>query len=76
MPGFDVPFIGWVAFVPLLVVLLTTEAKYVYLLALPFGIIFSIEVQNWYPNIFPTGLGDFLIFAVGTYYAGILQLGF
>jgi len=75
MPGFDIPFIGWVALVPLLVVLLTAEAKHVYLLALPFGIVFSIGVHNWYPNIFPPALGYFLILAVGTYYAGVLQLG-
>jgi apolipoprotein N-acyltransferase len=75
MPGFDVPYIGWVALVPLLIVLLSAEAKRVYVLALPFGILFSIGVHNWYPNIFPPGLGYFLIIAVGTYYAGVLQLG-
>ena len=75
MPGFDIPFIGWIALVPLLVVLLTAEAKDVYRLALPFGIIFSIGVHNWYPNIFPPALGYFLILAVGTYYTGVLQLG-
>ena len=75
MPGFDVPFIGWIALVPLLIVLLTAESKQVYPLALPFGIIFSIGVHNWYPNIFSPALGYFLIIAVGTYYAGILQLG-
>lgn len=75
MPGFDVPFIGWVALVPLLIVLLTAEPKHIYPLALPFGIVFSIGVHNWYPNIFPPALGYFLIFAVGTYYAGVLHLG-
>ncbi|MFZ5881086.1 MAG: nitrilase-related carbon-nitrogen hydrolase [Chloroflexota bacterium] len=75
MPGFDVPFIGWIALVPLLVILLTAESKHVYPLALPFGMVFSIGVHNWYPNIFPPALGYFLIFAVGTYYAGVLQLG-
>jgi apolipoprotein N-acyltransferase len=75
MPGFDVPYVGWIALVPLLIVLLNAEPKQVYPLALPFGIIFSIGVHNWYPNIFPPALGYFLIFAVGTYYAGVLQLG-
>lgn len=75
MPGFDVPFVGWVALVPLLIILLTAEPKQVYPLTLPFGIIFSIGVHNWYPNIFPPALGYFLIFAIGTYYAGVLQLG-
>ena len=75
MPGFDVPFVSWVALVPLLIVLLNAEPKQVYPLALPFSIIFSIGVHNWYPNIFSPALGYFLIFAVGTYYAGVLQLG-
>jgi apolipoprotein N-acyltransferase len=75
MPGFDVPFVGWVALVPLLIVLLNAEPKQVYPLGLPFGIIFSIGVHNWYPDIFPPALGYVLVFAVGTYYAGILQLG-
>lgn len=75
MPGFDIPFIGWIALVPLLVALLTADAKQVYPLALPFGMIFSIGVHNWYPNIFPPALGYFLIIAVGAYYAAILQFG-
>jgi apolipoprotein N-acyltransferase len=75
MPGYDVPYIGWIALVPLLSVLLTAESKKVYPLALPFGLVFSIGVHNWYPNIFSPALGYFLIVAVGTYYAGILQLG-
>jgi apolipoprotein N-acyltransferase len=75
MPGFDVPYVGWIALVPLLIVLLNAEAKQIYPLALPFGIIFSIGVHNWYPNIFSPALGYFLIIAVGTYYAGILQFG-
>ena len=75
MPGFDVPFIGWIALVPLLVVLITSPAKEHYLIALPFGLLFSMGVHNWYPNIFPPILGYFLIFAVGTFYAGMLQLG-
>ncbi|MCA9934270.1 MAG: hypothetical protein KC415_10115, partial [Anaerolineales bacterium] len=46
-----------------------------YPLALPFGLIFSIGVHNWYPHIFPPALGYFLIVAVGSFYAGMLQLG-
>jgi apolipoprotein N-acyltransferase len=75
MPGYDVPYVGWLALVPLLIALLTAEAKQVYPLALPFGLVFSIGVHNWYPNVFSPALGYFLIIAVGTYYAGILQLG-
>jgi len=75
MPGFDVPFLGWVALVPLLLVIYTTPTKQHYALALPFGALLSIGVHNWYPDIFPPALGYFLILAVGTYYAGVLQLG-
>ncbi len=75
MPGFDVPFLGWIALVPLLIVITTAPSRQHYALALPFGIFLSIGVHNWYPNIFSPVLGYFLIFAVGTFYAGIIQLG-
>ncbi|MBT4310504.1 MAG: hypothetical protein HN560_14845 [Anaerolineae bacterium] len=75
MPGFDLPFLGWIALIPLLMTLTTSPAKEHYVLALPFGLLFSMGVHNWYPNIFPPILGYFLIFAVGTFYAGMLQLG-
>lgn len=74
MPGFDVPYLGWVAMVPLLVALLTAR-RHIYLLAMPFSLVFSIGVHNWYPEIFPPALGYFLIFAVATFYAGVFQLG-
>lgn len=75
MPGFDVPLIGWVALVPLLTVLLAGSGRRTFLLALPFEIVFSIGVHNWYPAIFPPALGYALILAVGMYYAGALHLG-
>jgi apolipoprotein N-acyltransferase len=75
MPGFDVPFIGWVSLVPLILVVSTAPPKEFYVLALPFGLLLSIGVHNWYPNIFPPTLGYFLIFAVGTFYAAMIHLG-
>ena len=75
MPGFDVPLLGWIALTPLLVVLFVAPPRQLFLLTLPFGIIFSIGVHNWYPQIFPPALGYFLILAVGFFYAAILQLG-
>lgn len=74
MPGLDVPYLGWVAMVPLLVALLTAR-RHVYLIAMPFSLVFSIGVHTWYPEIFPSVLGYVLIFAVGTFYAGIFHLG-
>jgi len=75
MPGFDVGLLGWLALVPLLLVVTTAPVKQQYILALPFGLAFSIAVHNWYPHIFPPALGYILIIAVGTFYAGIIQLG-
>ncbi|MCK4899467.1 MAG: SCP2 sterol-binding domain-containing protein, partial [Anaerolineales bacterium] len=75
MPGFDVGLLGWIALIPLLMVITTAPAKQQYALALPFGLLLSIGVHNWYPHIFPPALGYFLIHAVGTFYAGIIQLG-
>lgn len=75
MPGFDAPLLGWVALTPLLVILFVAPPRQVFALTLPFGIIFSIGVHNWYPYIFPPALGYFLIVAVGFFYAGLLQLG-
>jgi apolipoprotein N-acyltransferase len=75
MPGFDVPLLGWLALTPLLAVLFIAPQQRIFALTLPFGIIFSIGVHNWYPNIFPPALGYFLIVAVGFFYAAILQLG-
>ena len=75
MPGFDVGLLGWLALVPLLLVVTTAPVRQHYILALPFGLVFSIAVHNWYPHIFPPALGYFLIIAVGTFYAGIIQIG-
>ncbi|MBT3391680.1 MAG: apolipoprotein N-acyltransferase [Chloroflexi bacterium] len=75
MPGFDIPFLGWIALVPLLLVLAVSPTKQHFAIALPFGVILSIGVHNWYPDIFPPILGYFLILAVGSFYAGIIQLG-
>ncbi len=75
MPNFDVGLLGWLALVPLVATLTIAPVKQHYLLALHFGLVRSIAVHYWYPNIFPPVLGYFLIFAVGTFYAGIIQLG-
>ncbi len=75
MPNFDVGLLGWLALVPLLMVVVTAPSRQHYVLALPFGLTWSIAVHNWYPHIFPPTLGYFLIIAVGAFYAGLIQLG-
>ena len=51
MPGFDVHLLGWIALTPLLVILFVAPQKRIFALTLPFGIICSIGVHNWYPHI-------------------------
>jgi len=75
MPGYDIPFLGWIALVPMLVVVMTAPAKQRYFMALPFSLVFSIGVHRWYPNIFPPTVGVILIISVGTFYAGIILWG-
>ncbi len=75
MPGFDAPFIGWIALVPLVMVVTTAAPKRIFWLALPFGLVFSAGVHNWYPHIFSPALGYILIVAVGAFYAGVIHLG-
>ena len=75
MPNFDVSFLGWVALVPLLLAIEVLPKASTITLAMPFGLIWSIAVHNWYPNMFGPGLGCFLIIAVGSWYAMLIGLG-
>ncbi len=75
MPGYDVPYLGWIALVPLLLVVMVSSPTHHFVLALPFGLLFSWGVHSWYPDIFPPALGWLLIVAVGTFYAGLIRLG-
>ena len=75
MPGLDVPFLGWIALVPLLAVIMLSPPKDHFILALPFGLLFSWGVHSWYTDVFSPLLGFFLIVAVGAFYAGLIQLG-
>lgn len=75
MPNFDIWPIAWVALVPLLIAIEGQSGKRKFLLSLPFGLIWSIAVHNWYPFIFPPALGYFLIVMVATFYAGVISLG-
>jgi apolipoprotein N-acyltransferase len=50
MPNFDFSFLGWVALVPLLLAIEVLPKASPTTLAMPFGLIWSIAVHNWYPN--------------------------
>ncbi|MBW2563136.1 MAG: apolipoprotein N-acyltransferase, partial [Deltaproteobacteria bacterium] len=75
MPNFDVSFLGWFALVPLLLAIEMLPKVSPIFIAMPFGLIWSIAVHNWYPNMFGPVLGGFLIFAVGSWYAMLIGLG-
>ncbi|MBC8431616.1 MAG: apolipoprotein N-acyltransferase [Desulfobacterales bacterium] len=75
MPNFDLSFLGWIALVPLLLAIEALPKASPTTLAIPFGLIWSIAVHNWYPNMFGQVLGCFLIFAVGSWYAMLIGLG-
>jgi len=75
MPNFDIWPLAWIALVPVLIALEGQPGKRKFLISLPFGLIWSIAVHNWYPFIFTPALGYFLIVMVATFYAGVLSLG-
>jgi len=52
MLNFDVSFLGWVALVPLLLAIEMLPKVSPIFIAMPFGLIWSIAVHNWYPNMF------------------------
>ncbi len=75
MPNFNLWPLAWVAFVPLLVMLYEQPRKRLFILSLPFGIIWSVAVHNWYPAMFSPLLGYSLIVLVGAVYAWMIELG-
>ena len=75
MPNFDISILSWVALVPLLLAIQYMPDKSAKTLALPFGIIWSIAVHNWYPDVLGPMLGYVLIVVVGSYYATLIGLG-
>ena len=75
MPNFDLSLLGWVALVPLLLAIEVLPKASPAILAMPFGLIWSIAVHNWYPNMFGPSLGCFLIVATGCWYALLIGLG-
>lgn len=75
MPNFNLWPLAWVALVPLLVMLYEQPRERLFFLALPFGLIWSVAVHNWYPALFSPVLGYFLIVLVGAVYAWMIELG-
>src|SRR3990172_549324 len=75
MPNFDVSFLGWIAFVPFLIALEFMPNKSAENLAIPFGVVWSLAVHNWYPSVIGPYIGYPLVFIVGWYYAMLIGWG-
>ena len=76
MPNFDIGILAWVALVPLLIAIMLLPEKSSFLLAMPFGLIWSISAHNWYLSMFSTAAAYGLIFGVASWYAGLIVMGF
>lgn len=71
----DWGMLGWIGVTPLLVALHTQPLQRHFLIALPFGIVWSAMAHLWHPVMFGPVAGIALIFAVGCFYAGLIQAG-
>lgn len=75
MPGYDVPLVGWVALVPLLVALFKARGRQGYPVSVIFGVLFSIFVHRWYIDVVSPIWGYPMIVGVGLFYAFVLRAG-
>ena len=75
MPNFDIGFLGWIGLVPLLIALEFLPNKSAENLAIPFGVIWSLAVHNWYPSVMGPLIGYPLVLVVGWYYAMLIGWG-
>ena len=75
MPNFDLSFLGLVALVPLLIAIEWLSDERPWTLAVPFGLIWSVAVHNWYADMFGPVLGWALVIGVGFWYAALIGWG-
>lgn len=75
MPGTGAGLLAWIAFVPLLLAVNGRAGKSAYFLFNITGIIGSIGIHIWFPDVLGTGLGLFLMIAAGFLYGALLQFG-
>ncbi len=74
-PFFNLPFVGFVALVPLLVALRFYLHVKIFVLTLVFGLVFGTVTYSWYVDIFDVLLGSFLIIAVSLWHAKLIGYG-
>lgn len=76
MPGyFNAAFIGWIALVPLLLACELYAQRKPDWFTIPFGIVWSVAVHNWYTSVFSFAVGTLLMIGAGIWYAFVISLG-
>lgn len=72
----DWGMLGWIGVTPLLVALHTQPLQRHFIIALPFGIVWSAMAHLWYPAMFGPVAGIALIVAVGCFSARLIERRF
>ncbi|MCM3767612.1 nitrilase-related carbon-nitrogen hydrolase [Neobacillus niacini] len=75
MPSYDIPYLAWFGFVPLLLVLKGKSPKQQFFLIYTTTIIWSIGTHIWYPAIF-SHWGYLIMVAGGLFYGGFFKMGY
>ena len=75
MPGYlNLGLVGWVALVPMLLAVELLPDVRPRLLTLPFALVWTVAVHNWYTSIFNPVLGYLLMIGAGAWYSSIISL--
>lgn len=75
MPSYDISFLAWFGFVPLLLVLKGKTPTQQFLLINTTTIIWSVGTHIWYPAIF-SHWGYLIMVAGGLFYGGFFKMGY
>ncbi len=74
-PFFNLPFVGFIALVPLIVASRLFLQTPLFILTLVFGLSFGVITYSWYVDIFSFVLGLFLILAVSLWHTKLISYG-
>ncbi|HWL24407.1 MAG TPA: nitrilase-related carbon-nitrogen hydrolase [Ureibacillus sp.] len=75
MPSYDLWFLAWIGFVPLLFALKNQSPKHQYFMINVACIIWSIGTHLWYPSVLSIS-GYFIMIAGGFFYGFVFQIGY
>lgn len=75
MPSYDISFLAWIGFIPLLLSLEGKSDLHQFLLINTSTIIWSVGTHIWYPSIF-SAWGYLIMIAGGLFYGGFFKMGY